>query len=140
STYYNGYGFVSVQGKLMSDTSYGNYGKAYGKSIKSGDLIDMYVSFTNNKMWFKINGEDFGVAYNNIKEGAYRMACTLNWHGEVMRFVSYEVLEDEEENEDDGWNSYLCGSSMTINGDEITNSGYNSCFGRKLIDSNDKGF
>ena len=85
STYYTdgkeqGYGFHVTSGQLI-DHEYG-YGtlKKYGEKVTDG-IIDMILDFNRLSLSFKIDGKDYGKAFD-ITQDKYRAAIYFNnYHG-----------------------------------------------------------
>ena len=73
---------------LAPDISNG-YDKQYGQVGKQGDFIDIYLDFDQKTISFGINGKDYGVAFENIELGIYRLAVTLTGNGTSMQIMSY---------------------------------------------------
>ena len=89
-TYYTngeeqGYGFLCSSAMLI-DTKVG-YGSAkkYGKSV-TDSIIDMIVDFDNLALSFKIDGEDFGKAFD-ITQDKYRAVVYLFGEGNYVKIL-----------------------------------------------------
>ena len=70
--------------------------KKYGKEIKTGDIIDMYVDMDKRTMQFSINGRDYGIAHKDIKQTpsamgkiTYKLAISLTGVGSSVRIMYY---------------------------------------------------
>ena len=60
--------------------------KGYGQRPKKGSVIEMCLDLNVGSLSFKIDGEDYGVAYDNIKPSKYRAALS-SWQGNDIQYL-----------------------------------------------------
>ena len=85
--YKSGYGFVTEDGKLVTETG-GSSFKKYGVPCKTGDIIDMYLDLDKLTLSFAINGTDYGPAFRDIENTSYRMALNMQQKGDSLRLLN----------------------------------------------------
>ena len=67
----------------------------YGKASMSGDCISIYLNLDTKELGFKINGEDQGVAFEDIKNGAdikYRLVVWVQSRRDCVEIVDFREL------------------------------------------------
>ena len=67
--------------------------KPYGKVCDTGSIIDIYLDLDKKTLSYHIDGKDYGVAFEDVKEGTYRLAVTLTGKGTTVQILSYSCLE-----------------------------------------------
>ena len=68
----------------------GDCGDKYGIKCKNGDIIQMILDLDKLALSFKVNGVDYGVAFNNIKQAKYKAAIWLyHEHDSVTIFQGF---------------------------------------------------
>ena len=85
----DGYGWMMNCNTLTNWTSYtkGN------KVCVSGDIIGMILNLNAMTLSYIVNDEDWGVAYDDIEQTAYRAVVSANCKGDAIQFISYEQIE-----------------------------------------------
>ena len=88
-----GYSYITSHANLTDDNGDQDYGTAYGRECKAGDVIDMFVDFEANTIRYHVNGKDYGIAFKNIKPGKYRAATAMGTTiGNKLRLLEYEQI------------------------------------------------
>ena len=67
-----GYGFSTSRAIASCKSNW--LSREYAKIPNDGDIITMIVDLEQNTISYKINDEDYGVAFDQIEEGEYRVA------------------------------------------------------------------
>ena len=83
------YGFY-VNNKVLTATDEDirrEYGDRY---CKQGDVIEMILNLNKLQLSYKVNGEDYGIAFNNISDTTYRAALCLHYSGDSVELLSYQ--------------------------------------------------
>ena len=87
-----GYG-LAMDGFLTNPESPATWGRGYlNEKIKAGDSIEFKVNFNELSLSFKLNGKDFGKAFN-IKPGEYKAALSFySQHPVKLTLLSYKDI------------------------------------------------
>ena len=88
SNIYNG-GYDKIFKSILGTESSNEYGQLCG----TGDIIDIYLDFDKRTLSFGINNTNYGVAFEKIAEGDYRLAVSLTGIGTSLQLISYESSE-----------------------------------------------
>merc|ERR1712187_712572 len=83
---YKGYGFLASTPMLIDPVKGNGKFKDYGIKCKVGDIIDMILNFDDLSLSFKINGTNYGKAFD-IKQEKYRAAAYMNCRGDVIKLI-----------------------------------------------------
>ena len=71
----NGYELCGRTGAMFADDIHCNIEHRYKcKWQNDGDILQMTLDLDEKKLSFKVNDEDFGVAFTNIDQRKYRLA------------------------------------------------------------------
>lgn len=61
----------------------------YGQILKNGSIIDVIFDGNKHTLKYKIDGIDFGIAYQRIPVGKYCLAVTMTQKNDQMQLISY---------------------------------------------------
>ena len=85
--YCTGYGFT-LNGSLTNPEDPNNWGENYGIKCNKGDIIEMNLDMNERTLTYKINDDDYGVAFHIDGYCKYCAAISLGKHRDVRpRFV-----------------------------------------------------
>ena len=71
-----GYGFTS-DGRLTDDQDSSGWGKKYGAQWKKDDTIEMRLDFNKQNLKFKVNDNDYGIAFEIDANKKFKAAITI---------------------------------------------------------------
>ena len=86
-----GFSYIYDRGQLSSITNCGCYGDNYGTKCEVGDVIQMTLNMNDLTLSYQVNGKDYGKAFENIENTAYRAAVTMENDTKVT-LVKYEQI------------------------------------------------
>lgn len=92
----NGYALNVIDGTLTDPRMPGCGGIKYSTYCKAGDIIDMIVDLDNDNnddngtLTYAINGQYYGNGAKIEKKCSYRIAITMYWEGDQIRFISHD--------------------------------------------------
>ena len=81
-----GYCFNAVYSQIGDIKSGFTIGTKYGVRCNEGDVIEMILDFDDLSLSFRINGTDYGKAFD-IKQNKYRAAVFLKQMGDTVRLL-----------------------------------------------------
>ena len=86
--WYKKYGYqFGVKNKQLRPNQHKNHDSLYGeKFMKNGDTMSIILNLKNYTLSYIINGNDYGVAFKNIKNASYRLAISMSNLGKGSEF------------------------------------------------------
>ena len=72
---YNGYSFWSYGGGSIQNDEYNT--KSYGTKLVPNDIIEIHLNLNKLTIEFVINGENQGIAFENIEDTEYRLIVVI---------------------------------------------------------------
>ena len=90
-----GYAFIGGARYLYSNNhssylvdKYRNVGGA--KFNEDGDIIEVHLDLVNHTLGYSVNGEYFGIGFEKVEPGDYRLAISLSTYNAESKFQFLE--------------------------------------------------
>ena len=74
--------------KKMDDDDDGESMK-YGELLRNGSIVDVILDCNEHTLKYKINDNDYGIAYHHIPAGKYCLAVTMTQKNDRIQLLSY---------------------------------------------------
>jgi len=91
---FNGHALNAIDGTLTNPAMPGCGGAKYADYCKDGDEVDMFCDLDAKTLTYAINGKHYGEKAQHIhveEEGeAFKVAVTMYWETDCIRFVSHD--------------------------------------------------
>ena len=87
------YGWLLNYRQLTEGDTKNIRGRYAPRRCKTGDIVEMILDLDKFQLKYVVNGEDFGVAFDNIEDTGYRVAVSMNKTNDEIEFISYQVLK-----------------------------------------------
>jgi len=84
----NSYMFYATNGQKYQASS----PSAYGQAVNGTGPIIAILDVKNKKLSFNVNGNNLGVAFENITEGQYRLAIDMNNANDIITVESEKIV------------------------------------------------
>ena len=64
----------------------------YAKSCQQGDIVEMILNLNESNFRYKVNGEDYGIAFDNIEETEYVATVSMYEENDTIEIMSYTCV------------------------------------------------
>ena len=98
SRMYNGkvYGWMlmdDAQTYLINDAKY-EFGLTgdYAKSCGEGDIVEMILDLDKLQLRYKVNGNNYGIAFENIEQTEYIAAVSMFKETDCIQLIAYQIV------------------------------------------------
>ena len=81
---YPGFGYYASIG--IKD--HAGWESEYGIKCELNDIVTMTVDLENHKIRYKVNEEDYGIAFDDIPQDSYRIALYLSERGSKVQIIT----------------------------------------------------